>query len=343
MKKSLKTLFLSIPVFFAPHVLAQYQPDVLPGYESKTIEMPDDYEGRVVCTVVRKKPNPAFRRAIVYVHGYNDYFFQQQLGDSAAAHGFNFYAVDLRKYGRSQLPHQDVYYCKSLKEYFPDIDTTIATARAEGNTQIILTGHSTGGLSTSFYLKEKERKGEPCPVEGLALNSPFLDWNFGWALENLGVPVVSVAGIFFKQMKVRGTADHDSNYSQSLLASGKGEWTYNTDWKLSKGHPVRAGWIRAINRAQKRVHKKKIQIPCPVLVARSDSSASEGKEWHNACLTTDLELSVDDIEKYGKRLSKKASIATIPDGIHDLILSPRPARDLAHQALWQWAEDVTKK
>ena len=38
-------------------------------------------------------------------------------------------------------------------------------------------GHSTGGLITSYYLYH--RKGLP-GVQGLILNSPFLDWNAGW-------------------------------------------------------------------------------------------------------------------------------------------------------------------
>ena len=117
MKQLLLFLFFSI---FAP-ISAQYNPDLLgDGYEARTIQMPDDYEGRVVCTLVKKELEPQndTHRAILYVHGYNDYFFQSQLGDSCLAHGYNFYALDLRKYGRSLLPHQDAFFCKDLKEYF---------------------------------------------------------------------------------------------------------------------------------------------------------------------------------------------------------------------------------
>ena len=89
------------------------------------------------------------RDAILYVHGYNDYFFQRELGDSVNARGYNFYALDLRKYGRSLRPHQDAFFCKDLGEYFADIDTALATIRSEGNERIWLMGHSTGGLITS--------------------------------------------------------------------------------------------------------------------------------------------------------------------------------------------------
>ncbi|MEK8226237.1 alpha/beta hydrolase [Oerskovia sp. M15] len=41
------------------------------------------------------------RRAVLYVHGFVDYFFQAHLGDAFEEHGYAFYAIDLRGYGRS--------------------------------------------------------------------------------------------------------------------------------------------------------------------------------------------------------------------------------------------------
>ena len=63
---------------------------------------------------------------------------------------------------------------KSLKEYFADLDTALAIIREEGNDKILLMAHSTGGLITPYYLDSKKGK---LPVDGLILNSPFLDWN----------------------------------------------------------------------------------------------------------------------------------------------------------------------
>ena len=126
--------------------------------------MTDDYEGEVVCTLVKRTTDNNTHDAILYVHGYNDYFFQRELGDSVNARGYNFYALDLRKYGRSLRPHQDAFFCKDLGEYFADIDTALATIRSEGNERIWLMGHSTGGLITSYYLHERQpqRRHRPC-------------------------------------------------------------------------------------------------------------------------------------------------------------------------------------
>lgn len=315
----------------ASGIWAQYVPDVLGGdYERRTFQMPDDYEGKVVCTLVRKPLREGTRQAVLYIHGYNDYFFQKQLGDSVVSHGYNFYAMDLRKYGRSILPNQNPFFCKSLTEYFADLDTALATIRAEGNDRILLMAHSTGGLITPYYLDSK--KGA-LPVEGLILNSPFLDWNFGWVMEKVVIPVVAFIGKYFPNLTVQGKGD--PNYAYSLLKQYKGEWEFDTAWKMIDGHPKKAGWIYAIQEGQRRV-REGLDLACPVLVMSSDKSYPESKTWHNEYLVSDIVLDVEDIQKYGTRLGRFVTRDTIADGIHDLILSEKPYRDQAYSRVFDW-------
>ncbi len=302
------------------------------GYLYRTIEQPEDYSGKVVCTIIKKETLPNIKKAIVYVHGYNDYFFQSALGDSANAHGYNFYAVDLRKYGRSLLPNQDAFFCKKMEEYFADIDTTIAIARAEGNEEIILMGHSTGGLSTSLYVHEKKQREK---VDALVLNSPFLDWNLGKAAEGLAIPVMSFLGGIFPKMKVQGTSQEASGYAQSLLKKYNGEWYYNDDWKMSFGHKKRAGWVHAIQRGQRKVHKG-LNIDCPILVMSSDNSVEENAEWKEEYKHSDVVLDVKEIHKYGDQLGGNVTHIYIKGGLHDLILSEKPARDETYKVIFEW-------
>lgn len=310
---------------------AQYVPDILgDGYLCRTFRMPDDYEGKVVCTLVKKPQLDSVKQAVLYIHGYNDYFFQKQLGDSINAHGYNFYAMDLRKYGRSILPNQDPFFCKSLKEYFADIDTALATIRSEGNEKILLMAHSTGGLITPYYLNSKKGK---VPVDGLILNSPFLDWNFGWFMEKIAIPTVALIGKIFPNLTVQG--EGDPNYAYSLLKAYKGEWEFNTNWKMIFGHPKKAGWIHAIQEAQN-VVQKGLSLDCPILVMSSDKSFPETEVWMNEYMTSDIVLDVHDIQKYGARLGNKVTRDTISNGMHDLILSQKPARDQTYQITFEW-------
>jgi alpha-beta hydrolase superfamily lysophospholipase len=330
--RRLITIVIALLLISLGGAKAQYVPDILPGYLRWTIHQPDDYEGKVVCTLVKKPQLPNAKKAIFYIHGYNDYFFQSQLGDTMNAKGYNFYAMDLRKYGRSILPNQNPFFCKSLKEYFADIDTALAIIKKEGNEQIIMIGHSTGGLINSYYLNE--RKGE-APVDGLILNSPFLDWNFGWFMENIVMPTVSFVGRIFPYITVQGLGE--PYYGWSLLKQYKGNWEYNTDWKMLYGHPIKSGWITAIQTGQQAVQKHS-DLGIPILVMSSNHSFHEGKEWNNEYRVCDIVLSVLDIQKYGAKLGSNVTRDTIPNGIHDLILSEKPSRDHTYKVITDWLD-----
>lgn len=309
---------------------AQYTPDCLGAdYLSRTIQMPDDYEGKVVCTLIKKPALPGVKQAFLYIHGYNDYFFQKELGDSIQSYGLNFYALDLRKYGRSLLPHQDAFYCKDLKEYFADIDTAIAIIRQEGNEQIVLMGHSTGGLISTLYLDSRKE----LPVNGLILNSPFLDMYMSPIAERIGVPLIAFLGKLFPRIIIQGTGSN--MYAQSLLAEYKGRWVFNKEWKKENGHPKRAGWLKAIHQGHKKVQKK-VHLSCPILLLSSDKSISEGNQWQDRYAISDIVLDVADIQKYGSTLSDDVTSYKVPDGIHDLILSSPQPRTYTYQVIAEW-------
>ena len=87
--------------------MAEPKTDVLGApYTAESIELPADDEGPVVATLVSRPAPTATRRAVLHVHGYCDYFFNIELADFYVDRGYNFYALDLRKHGRSLRPHQ---------------------------------------------------------------------------------------------------------------------------------------------------------------------------------------------------------------------------------------------
>lgn len=118
MRKKILLLLFSI-LSFGTNSFAQYHKDILgENFVQQTIQMPDDYEGKVIITIVRKEAALPTTKAILYVHGFNDYFFQKSLAEHFNDAGFNFYAVDLRKYGRSMLSNQYPFQVHNLNEYF---------------------------------------------------------------------------------------------------------------------------------------------------------------------------------------------------------------------------------
>lgn len=329
MRKKILLLLFSI-LSFGTNSFAQYHKDILgENFVQQTIQMPDDYEGKVIITIVRKEAALPTTKAILYVHGFNDYFFQKSLAEHFNDAGFNFYAVDLRKYGRSMLSNQYPFQVHNLNEYFADIDTTLQIIKQEGNHEILLMGHSTGGLITSLFC-HKYRKA--LPVQGLILNSPFLDMNQSWFKEKILISTVSFFALFSKKTKIKQGIS--TAYGESLLKSHHGEWEYDTTKKFMQSPPLTTGWIRAIHRGQRKIHKG-LDIPCPILVLYSNRSVY-GNEWNPEHQIGDGVLDVKDIAKYGKRLGSKVTEIEIQDGMHDLILSKKEARDATYQAIFNW-------
>lgn len=289
------------------------------GYSFRYVDQGCDYSGPVRSTIVRKDSHCGSDIGVLYVHGFNDYFFQTAMGDFFVRHGIDFYAVDLRKYGRSLLPGQKRFQVRDLKEYFPDIDSALVEMRADGIRNIILLGHSTGGLITSYYLS----KHQPADVKGLMLNSPFLDWNLGRFTERILVPAVTTAAALSPSLAI--PQGGGTGYSESLLAGEHGRWRYDTSKKLKVSPDVDAGWVRAIDNAQWELrHGARVNIP--ILLMHSDNSVT-GSEWSEAFNHGDAVLDVNDISRYGRALGPSVTEATVKGGLHDLVLSePRVAQ-----------------
>lgn len=312
----------------------QYTADELGGkFVKRTIDMADDYEGKVVCTLIKSPSDSLSDKAVLYVHGFNDYFFQKDMAAKFDSAGYNFYALDLRKYGRSYLLNQVRFNVRNLNEYFPDIDTALTIIRDEGNKEIFLMGHSTGGLITSLYVQAKKDKE---PVAGLILNSPFLDQNQSWFKENILLPIVSFIARWFPDMTINQGLN--TAYGESLLKEYKGEWVYDKNKKLMQSPPLTLSWLGAIYKGQKQIHKG-LDLSIPILVMHSDKSTNDAQFTDNYT-KSDAVLDIKDIDKYGKKLGSKVDMVVIPDGLHDLVLSRKSARDSTYRAMFNFLRDL---
>jgi alpha-beta hydrolase superfamily lysophospholipase len=297
------------------------QTDILgEPYQQRVIELPDDDEGPVVATLVsRKAPQPT-TRAVLYLHGFTDYFFQTHLADFYVARGFDFYALDLRKYGRSLLPHQTPNFIRDIADYFPELDAAVKIIREDdGHDTLLLTAHSTGGLIGSLWAHARSRTS---PVDGVLLNSPFFDFNGGWLMRR---PAVAAVGSLAGSLPYRVVPLKLPNlYGRSLHRDHDGEWDYNLAWKPVIGFPIRVAWLGAIRRGHRRLHAG-LNIPVPVFVAHSAASYRQSV-WTEAAHEADAVLDVAHIARWSASLGRHVTIVRIDGGKHDLVLSREPAR-----------------
>lgn len=307
--------------------------DILgPPYERHTIDLGTDDEGQVVATLVRRRADRPARRAVLYVHGFVDYFFQTHLADFFIEQGWDFYALDLRKYGRSLLPHQTPNFARSLTDYFPELDESARIIREEdGHDQMLVAGHSTGGLVTSLWAHSRRGAGV---VDGLFLNSPFFDFNVPWLIRRpLMAAVLSVSGRAPYRKIPTGSL---GVYGESLHRDHRGEWSYDLAWKPILGFPITAGWLTAIRHGQRRL-RAGLAIDAPVLVACS-TRTYRGRGWNEDVRVTDAVLDVEHIVRWAPGLGPRVTIARFDGGVHDLTLSGKDVRTVVFRELGRWVE-----
>lgn len=297
-------------------------------YTTHTIPLTPDAEGERVATLVRRPPAPGADdtgRAVLYLHGFVDYFFQKELGDWWADRGYTFYALDLHKHGRSLRPHQTPYYTQNLTDYYPDIEAAwhIIT-RDHGHTQVALAAHSTGGLTASLWAHDTR----PAELTGLVLNSPWLD-HFDNPLTRTASTQLARTLAILKPRTILQAARPDPA-AENLHPSYGGEWNFNTDWKTLDFPPIYAGWLAAIRAGQARLHRGlDIQVPVLVLTSARSGRMKSRTQPH----TFDAVLSVRRIRRWALGLGKDVTSRVIDGATHDVFLSPEPARTEAYRSV----------
>jgi alpha-beta hydrolase superfamily lysophospholipase len=306
-----------------------WTPDILPGFEQTTLTGLSAADGPVEVVLVRRRCSTVSTQAVLYIHGYVDYFFQTHLADFYNQAGLHFYAIDLRRHGRAMRPHQLPNYTPNLDEYLQDVDAAISLLRREESIDwLLLNGHSTGGLVAALFAHRGQQR---TAVNAVFLNSPFLDMNLPawqqWVLE----PIVSRLGAWFAHLPMTSIS---VAYGQSLHADHHGEWHYDTRWKPIEGFPIYAAWFRAIHLAHAEVARG-LAIQCPVLLMHASRSAWH-KQWSEDVMTADIVLDVADMQRLSPRLGAHVVLRAITDGRHDLVLSKLAARQQVFKELRDW-------
>jgi alpha-beta hydrolase superfamily lysophospholipase len=302
--------------------------DLFKDFKSEIIKLPPDYEGEVIATLVSSKFNTGKRKSVLYIHGFVDYFFHPHLCEAFHNHGFDFYALDLRKCGRSILPHQRPDYCEDISEYYAEITSSIEIIKRDEPVSLYLLGHSTGGLIAACYMNSGEKRGE---IKALILNSPFLDMPYSpFATRMMYTAAKAISKIYPDGKTKKGVSPV---YSKSIHKDYYGEWDFNLDWKPINGFPMYYKWMIAIIDAQRSLKHSRIQVP--VLLLHSSRSLKPKKHTPEV-LQSDVVLNVEDMKEKGPKLGNDVTLVEIKDGQHDLFLSPENVRETAFTEMFNW-------
>ena len=320
--------------------MTTWSPDFLDGYETTDLALsgaepapgePSDVD--LVATLIRKAGPRMGGRAALYLHGWNDYFFQTHVADYMTDLGYDFYALDLRRYGRSIRVGQLRGFITNLDDYSVELDAA-ADLIASDHDRLLLMGHSTGGLIAALWAARNVRR-----LEGLILNSPWLDLQGSAIVRTLGTPVIDALGSRAPTSVIR-LPELGFN-ARALHISLGGEWDYDLTLKSAPGPPIRTGWLRAILQGHQRVAAG-LGIGVPILVLAS-TATDFSRRWHEGLRIVDTVLDVEQIAARAVRLGPHVTVARIPEGLHDLTLSAPHVRKHALDEIGRFVEAYVKR
>ena len=287
--------------------------------------------------------NPAF--AFLAVHGWNDYFYQTELARYVDSIGGAFYAVDLRKYGRSLREGQTFGYIRDFDEYDDELHICRDLIYGELGPKIplVLYGHSTGGLACALWADR-----HPGAADGLVLNSPWLEYHGSTGMRQAGAPVVEILARTSPTF-VLPTAEDDF-YQRALTAwrpdpgaeavpghEGSDDPFWTTGWnpkpefRTGSGAPVRPGWLSAVLNGHARVAAG-LDVGCPILVLTSARSLT-GNTWSEDFRAVDSVLDVKQIWKRVPELGSHTTLVKLDDAVHDVTFSRREVRERAFEEI----------
>jgi alpha-beta hydrolase superfamily lysophospholipase len=318
----------------------EWRPDILgEGYAQHVLDLgtDPDGEGPITAVLIRRNPRPAevSHGAVLYLHGFSDYFFQTELADFFADRGLAFFGLDLRKSGRARRPGQTAHYVSDLALCDAELEAALDIVLGEHPGQpVVVVAHSTGGLITPLWLDRRRDAGRVAPIAGLVLNSPWFDLQ-GKAVHR--GPLTQALRAFGKAQPFRQLKLPPSGYGSTLHTSGTGEWAFDLDLKPLAGFPVTLGWLNAVRRSQASLHRG-LDVGVPSLVLRSDRSHFSA-QYTELSDRADTVLDVRQIARWAGCLGGETTVVPITGARHDVFLSLPEPRAAAYTSLYRWLRE----
>jgi len=325
---------------------ALWTADILgPRFQQRTLALAADDEGDVCTTLVRCAAGEPGQSAtagpqaavnvVLYVHGWADYFLQAELAEFLTDAGFPFYAVDLRKFGRSLRPWQTPGFTEDLAVYDEDLAAAIEAVREDvagllgpGVAPVIhVLAHSLGGLIAALWADRN-----PSAVGTLILNAPWLELQGSSIIRTIAMHLVDPLSradprrpLWLPEMP---------GYWQSVSDEAHGEWQLDPVWRPRASFPIRAGWAKAVLAGHAAVERR-LDIRAPALVMLSDRTRIQ-IEWSAELMEADAVIDVEETANRALRLGRRVAVFRYPGAIHDVFLSRRNVREEACRDLAAW-------
>lgn len=275
---------------------------------------------------VNYKKKLSNKKCIIWVPGRNDYFYHYHFTNLYP--DYDIYALTLRN---NHYRRKDVYnHIDDVKQHKEEIDTVYEYFKINNYEEVILYGHSTGGLICILYndLNKKNK------ISKMILNSPFLKFKRHW-IENFFLNWIGwFIFDFVPNINISFDVFKPNLYSINLSERFK----INNNYKTLYNAPVISSWLINIMKHQYKLSLGEIKIKVPTLILYCDKSCEKQERYGDSV------LNISENVKIVPKLFDNFSLLKInlfKDGIHDVLCSEGDVNNL-NSALGKVCNSINK-
>lgn len=283
-------------MFYKNYIIGEYQ-----LYKNIYLEI-NDHE----YVKVRYKKTLFNKKCIIWIPGRNDYFFHYHFTNLYP--NYDIYALSMRN---NHSRRSDVYnHIDDVNNHKLEIDVVYDYFSINNYDEVILYGHSTGGLICILYNKINKKN----KISKMILNSPFLRFKRHW-IENFFLNWIGwFIFDFVPNINISFDVFKPNLYSINLSKRFKINPWYKTFYNV----PVVSSWLINIMKYQHKISLGLFKIQVPTLILYCNKSKSRECKYGDCVL--DISENLKQVPKLFNN-TKSLNLYLIEDSVHDVLCS----------------------
>ena len=251
---------------------------------------------------VKFKKGENKKDCIIWLPGRNDYFYHYHISEMLDK--YDIYILIYRNCHEMKVDISDYFF--DIKDVIDEINVLYTHFKINSYENVVLYGHSTGGLIATIYQNETVNK-----ISKVVLNSPFYKYKLGtfdyyWFNYFMYyiIPIIP-------EFDLNKNTFKDNLYVNMLSE----KFNIDTLYKKKYNVPVVSSWFRNITRYHSHITSNKVKLKYPTLMLYSDHSTNS-KGSYKGDEVLDIKLNLDQVEHLGK-----CNLYLIKDACHDVLSS----------------------
>ena len=286
-------------------------------YKTKNI----NFDNKNLKIIYRKTKND---KAIIWIPGFNDYFYNFYIGNKFVENGYDIYAISLNNYMTNQ--NENKFNCNSSSEIINSIDKLIEEIiNIKLYNNYYLYGHSMGGLIAVNYLEYGKYKNL---FKKLILNSPFFDFNLDTITKFILNYIIYYLAYLFPRCELRKKTYVPNYLSLNISKRFYINLNYKTDYLCQ----IYFSWIKSISTLQYNIFRSRINLKIPIFVLYCDKTTI----FENDNMVGDDTLNVEDIDYYSDNIGDNVKKIKVKNSIHDIFSSSIQVINYAFNKTLEW-------